>query len=139
MLAVEVGKYLHQEGIVTFNESGIGGNCFIAYYPSTPDVVVGIYPTGGREADFSLGYDYPTIQIIVRGTSHPVVGFDLANSIFEKLQGLHHRELIPGGQWVVGCYCIQSGPIHIGRDSNNRHEYSMNFQFDVQHKTPLRN
>ena len=137
MLAAAIARYLAAQGLVTFDESGLSGDTFIAVMPSAPDSCVAIFPTGGFGADGKLGYDSPTIQIRVRGTQDPRPAYQRAEAIYGALHGLHDVTL-PGGPYVVGCWGIQSGPVHMGRDQNGRHEYSLNFRLEIRAVTAHR-
>lgn len=131
MLVDEIAQYLHQQGLGVFAPDGIGGDIFVATLPQAPDECVMLRPTGGFAADSKLGYDDPTVQILVRGTQDPRTGGERAQAIYGALQGLHDVAL-PGGTWVVSCLGLQSGPVHIGSDGNGRHEYSLNFRFEIR-------
>jgi len=130
-LLKDIAKYLHAEGIGVFDETGVTGNIFMALIPSTPDVCIGVYPTGGLTADGRLNYDRPTVQIWVRGDLDPRTGMDLALSVYNKMQGFHHDTFTAGGYWILNCIGVQSFPQHVGRDENDRHEYSINFQLEI--------
>lgn len=131
MLVVEIAKYLDQLDLVTFDESGVSGDCFIAGMPPQPTDAVALYPTGGPGSDSKLGYDEPTFQVRVRGRQHPVPAFDRAQAIYDALHGLTNAEL-PGGTWLVSLLGIQSDPVYIGRDDNNRPEYTLNFRAEIR-------
>lgn len=134
MLAGEVARYLAGRGLVSFDETAADGDCFIGVLPSAPDEVVALIPTGGLAADVKLGYDTPTLQVLVRGTSDPRPAANRAQAIYSALHGLHGVSL-PGGTYVVGCWGIQSAPTHIGRDENGRHELSLNVRLEVRSRT----
>ena len=135
MLIVEIAKYLHNNNLGIFDETGTSGNIFISVLPSKPEQCISIYQTGGATADVKLGYDNPTIQLIVRGTGHPKNSYDKALDIYNQLHGLSALEFIPGGSWIVSCIGLQSGPAYIGQDKNGRHEHSLNFILDVRNKS----
>lgn len=137
MLLDEIAQYLHAAGIVTYDPTGINGDCFISVLPSSPDNCVAIYPTGGYQADNKLGYDFPTVQIIVRGTQDPRPAYTRAQNIYDKMQNFY-GQFVDGGTPILRCYGIQSGPIHLGADAKGRHEYSLNFELEVRNKTEHR-
>ena len=72
MFAAEVARYLDEQGVCQFDETGVGGDAFVEILPDSPDEVMAVYSRGGSGADQSLPYDSPGIQIIVRGTRNPL-------------------------------------------------------------------
>ncbi len=132
MLSTEIAQYLAAQGEGTFDETGVTGDIFICTLPSTPDQCIAIYPQGGPPADGKLGYDSPGCQIVVRSTTDPRPGLERAMRIYNLLHGFHHGRFIAGGTWVVSCLGVQSGPVPIGQDGNNRHEFSLNFNLEVE-------
>lgn len=138
MLLVEIAKFLHSRGLVTFDETGISGDCFISVLPSAPDEVVALYPTGGIEGDAKLGYDSPGVQIIVRGSKNPIPALSRAQAIYNALHGFGSGMFVPGGTWIVSCFGTQSGPIYLDRDQNERHEYALNFDIEIRNKNEHR-
>jgi hypothetical protein len=131
VLAVEIAQYLQARGLGVFDELGSAGSIFIALLPESPDEVIGIYPKGGHQADGPLPYDAPVVQVIVRGTQDPRPAAERAQGVYDALHGFHHDKFVPEGTWILGCRGVQSGPIHIGRDQNGRHEYSLNFELQT--------
>lgn len=138
MLLTEIAQYLHNQGIVMFDETGVSGDCFISVLPSSPDSVVAIFPSGGDGSDVKLGYDSPTVQVIVRGTQDPRPTLSRAQDIYNALHGFHSDSFIVNGLYVVSCQGIQSGPTHIGRDENGRHENSLNFELEIRNQSTHR-
>lgn len=132
MILTEIAKHLHGLSIVTFDESGVGGDCFVCTTPASPDSVVGIFPTGGDQADGKLGYDNPSVQFIIRGTKDPRSAYARAMSIYNALHGFHSASFIAGGIYVVKCVGAQSAPVFMGTDGNGRHEFSINFELVIR-------
>lgn len=135
MLAVELATYLDDQGLVTFSATAAGGDCFVEKLPQSPDEAVAIMSTGGWREDGKLGYDSPTLQLVVRGTKDPQAGFERAVALYDALHGLHAVELVDGGTYVVGCWAQQSAPIRLGPDDNGRYEYSINLLLHVRSLT----
>lgn len=131
MLVDGLARYLDGLGLVEFDELGIEGDCFIAAFPSAPDEIVVITPTGGPEGDFRLGYDSPTVQLRYRSTTDPRPALERAHEIHQALQSLGNVTL-PDGTYVARVIALQSGPTSIGQDQNGRHEYTQNFEFHVR-------
>ena len=138
MLAAELATYLTGQGLVTFKPNATGGDCFLEKLPQTPDEAVAIMSTGGFRSDGKLGYDSPTLQLLVRGTEDPQAGFERAVALYDALHGLHAVELIEDGTYVVGCWAQQSAPVRLGPDENGRHEYSINLLLEVRSLTQHR-
>jgi hypothetical protein len=133
MLIEDVAIYLMQQSIGNYDREGITGDIFINTLPSQ-DNVIGLYSRGGVSAEVANGYDNPAIQIIVRGAAdhNPFEALARAQSIYDALHGAFDSDpIIAGGIVVINCMGLQSGPTSLGKDSNNRHEYSLNFQFEV--------
>lgn len=135
MILDEIAQYLHYQGIVTFDPDGVTGDCFISTLPSSPDECVAVYPSGGSQADGKLGYDTPSVQLIVRGTMDPRPALNRAQQIYDTLHGFSHGTFLQNGIWVLNCVGTQSGPAHIGRDQNGRNEYSLNFDLEIRNQS----
>lgn len=139
--AVALARYLSGRSLVIYDEVGTGGNCFVNRLPAQPNEAVMVKQTGGHPvpAGGSLGYDEPTLQLLVRGTRDPRVGDALAQSLYDELQGFR-GVLDPAGEniYVARCLAAQSAPVHIGTDENERHLYSLNFALHIRHITQHR-
>jgi hypothetical protein len=131
-LLTQIAEYLNDQSVGIFDETGITGNIFIAAMPQSPDTCISIYPSGGLKSDSKFKYDNPTFQVMVRGTTNSIVANDLAQTVYNTLDGFHGDTFINGGFWVVSCFGIQSQPTWIGIDANNRHEFSLNFQIEYE-------
>ena len=137
MLAVEVAQRLAANiADLTFSLTSTG-NVRIGSMPTSPDLAVGIWPTGGPESSTKTGYDERGLQVRVRGTSDPRTGYDLGVAIYDDLHGMEYVTL-PGGTLVVSAKGIQSEPVSIGEDAQGRHEYTLNFRLEVRNPTPNR-
>ena len=123
-LITEIAQYLDNEGIGTFDESGTTGNIFIASLPQTPDTCISIYPNGGLPADSKMSYDKPTIMILIRGTTNPIIAETLAQQIYDQLHGFHHNTFVESGLWILSCLAAQSAPNWLNVDENGRHEFA---------------
>lgn len=130
-MLVEVAEYISDNGIGIFDKTGLGGNIFINMLPSSPDICISIYDSGGRQADSKLGYSLLSFQVIVRGDLNPFSSRSKAQLIYDLLHGFTGL-FVDNGHWIVSCLGIQSGPTHIGTDDNGRHEYSLNFRLDYK-------
>jgi len=132
MLAEELAYYLQGQGLGTYDKAGLSGNIFIDQLPNQPDQAIGIYHRGGAAIELGEPFAHPALQIIVRSVT-PHEGVKLAERIIESLHGVHEQEpLVEGGTLIISCTALQSVPNYLGKDSNNRWEYSVNFQFEIQ-------
>lgn len=132
MIAAEIAEYLTASGVGVFDASGVSGDIFLYTLPDTPDECVMIRTTGGSAADGKIATDYPSVQVIVRGTQDPRGAEARAQGIYNLLHGFHAAAFNAGGSYIVNCTGAQSGPAHIGQDSNRRHEFSLNFRLAVK-------
>lgn len=130
-LIQEIAKYLDNQGIGTFDEISSSGDIFIMTIPSSPDDCICLYTRGGGIADGKLGYDLPSIQILVRGVE-VISTQQKAQDIYNKLQGFHAQSFVTNGIHVVNCISLQSAPNFIGTDGNRRFEFSMNFTLEIK-------
>lgn len=131
MLVVAIARYLDGLDVVTFDETGGAGDCFIATMPSTPDEAVMVMPTGGVAQPTLHPEDDATIQFLVRGPRHdPRPGYVRARAIYAALVGLGSTVLDPAGPdevHVISISPLQSDAVGLGQDDNQRHEWSLNF------------
>lgn len=132
MLLVEIAKYLDAQNIGKFDEKGVKGNMFINVVPATPDLCISLFSTGGPIGDVKNGYDRPTVQIWLRGDKNPLTAFQKTQEVYNTLNGFSGACFIENGIYIVDCRGVQSAPIHMGTDANGRHQYSINFQFDIK-------
>lgn len=132
MLLVEIARYLHEIKLGVFDEKGVKGNIFIDVVPGKPDECISLFSTGGQRGDIKNGYTNPTFQCWIRGGSNPLKAINKANEVYKALNGFSGKSFVPGGHHIVDCIGIQSGPIRMGTDSNERHQYSLNFESSVK-------
>lgn len=137
MLVEDIAKLLHNKDIGVYDKEGISGNIFINTMPPKPDDCIAIYQRGGLPSDAKLGYDNPTVQVMLRGTN-PFTPSQLGGEIYSLLHGMGGEHIIEDGALVIYCHGLQSEVNYIGRDDNNRHEFSLNFQFEIVNKTKHR-
>jgi hypothetical protein len=100
-------------------------NVYLGSMPSTPDNVVAIYNSGGYTRDLSgTMVEEPTFMIKVRNTSY-ATGEALCNTIKDLLHGVNDTTANSHDFLLIE----QQGDINdLGRDENNRTEWSMNFR-----------
>jgi hypothetical protein len=132
---VGVARLLDTLTLVDYQPAAATGDCFIERLPSTPDAAVALYTSAGDEADTKLPYDQPRFQIVVRGGADPTVSLDRAQAIYDTLHGAGPVTL-PNGIDVIDIIAVQSGPVALGTDDNQRHRHSLNFR--AEHHTTAR-
>src|SRR5690606_40572187 len=116
-----IALYLHAEGIVRFDPSGVSGDAFIEHLPDQPRDAVALMSTGGPEEPSVLHpFDTRTFQVLVRGGADPRPPKARTWAIYGALQGLSNTEL-PDGTWVVGIGAIQAGPDRKSTRLNSSH------------------
>lgn len=131
-IITDVMLYLANKGIVQYSATGGDNNVFMGRLPAEPSSAIAINPSGGYGASIKHDYDLPTLQILVRGTVDPRVGYEKALQIYDALHGFGSDRFIEGGHWVVKCEGIQSEPVYLGQDENGRHMYTLNFALEIK-------
>jgi hypothetical protein len=120
--------------LISFIKARVNG----VYYPNTfpistsaPDDCATVKLTGGFPTDEWTGKKQPSFQILVRGkVSGQADAETKAYAIFDALTNL--REVTIGSDSVVVIRAMNSAPIFIGNDDNNRPIYSLNFSCVVR-------
>lgn len=102
--------------------------------PGPPDQCVTLYETPGEVPDAAHPdstedeYNYPGIQVRVRGTTMDYAG---ARSKIEDVFLALHKADIPlsaSQKPIVYIYALNSAPLPMGLDNNNRPELTWNFK-----------
>jgi hypothetical protein len=143
MLAAALAKHIAANVAgCTFDPDGVTGNVFIATMPSSPDLAVMINPVGGIQQADLTPERIPTPQILVRSARlDPRPGLTLAGQILATLDGLGRTVLDPAGPDetdLIGCTAMQSAPVALGADDNDRHAWSLNFTCPIWVPSALR-
>lgn len=120
--------------LITFVKARVPG----VYYPNAFPVSTTaadecniVKLTGGFPPSEWTGKKQPSFQIIVRGKANGQAEVESrAYAIHEALMNL--REVMIGAESVVVIRAINSVPIYVGNDENNRPLYSMNFDCVVR-------
>lgn len=97
---------------------------FVGLMPHKPDNATTAYDTGGFEPESGYNYERPTVQFTVRNHSYSD-GFALAQNIMDSLNGLYG--VVVDGYRYIGIWAM-NGPNSIGRDDNNRCQFTVNFR-----------
>jgi hypothetical protein len=128
MIVADLAAYLQLKGIGT-----IDADLFYEYVPPSPDEIAVITSNGGDRTEINLPFDNATIQVRTRSTT--VSGaYNKIAAIYNELQGLHSTTL-PNGIYVISCQVVQSAPINIGRDAQNRLEYTQDYDLMIRNQT----
>ncbi|GAA3441063.1 minor capsid protein [Planomonospora venezuelensis] len=107
------------------------GTIFLTRMPTSPDTCIVLARYGGQESSLGDDYDEPRIQVRVRGPAADVRTAEvLAEQVYDALHGLGSREL-SGGTWLQLAVGLQSGPVFIGVDANNRPEFTVNVRAEI--------
>jgi hypothetical protein len=118
--------------LITFIKTRVNG----VYYPNSfpisknaPDVCAVVKLTGGFPPSQWTGKKQPSFQILVRGNVDAEVE-TRAYAIHAALMNLH--DVMVGDESIVIIRAMNSVPIYIGNDENDRPIYSMNFDCVVR-------
>lgn len=118
--AHQLALYLDAEGVGTFAE-----DIHVSREPVSPDNVVTLYDTGGSApANYDIELRQPTIQVRVRNTSYPNA-VAKQEEIFEILNAI--KTQVIGTSTYLGVW-MTTDIISIGRDDNDRHLLTANYQ-----------
>ena len=127
MIAQELAEYLEDEGIGT-----IGTDIFVGYQPDTPDNCITIYDETAPVLDESQAQkvDLLGVQILVRNKIYLTAG-EKAYTIHKNIVGFGGEAFIEGGSVVTDLY-VATTPASIGKDTQNRNEWSSHYSMRVQ-------
>ena len=130
-LAEQLAVLLDSLGIVDYQPTASGGDCFVDRIPDQPDRLIAIFNTAGPPGDIKDAYSSPGAQLRCRaaGTDRRTAK-TLADSVWSALHGLGDTTL-PDGTWLVSCQA-DSTPAPIGLDDSGRHEFTVNVVCEVQ-------
>jgi len=117
----DIAQYLEDNSIGT-----VATDIYKAYLPDSPDDCVVIYNTGGFEPDIYLPTADPTFQIYVRSTDY-TTGKDKVDAIVALLHRQANKQFVTSGNYFY-FLTLMSEPVHIGRDENERDEFSINLR-----------
>jgi hypothetical protein len=118
--------------LISFVKTRVNG----VYYPnsfpiSAPDVCAVVKLTGGFPPSQWTGKKQPSFQILVRGKAKDLAEVESrAYAIHESLMNL--QGVTVGDESIVIMRAMNSVPLYIGNDENNRPIYSMNFDCVVR-------
>ncbi len=120
MIANQVRQYIEANTSLMF-----GIDLFVSLQPDAPDNCVTLYDSGGSKPSVYLPEGNPNYQIIVRNNDYEA-GMAVVAELVALLHNQFNLEFVNGETYVY--YSVLQGePGPIGRDSKNRHEWSINF------------
>jgi len=99
---------------------------FVAKMPETPDECVCIYDSGGGSPEVNYEYDFPSVQVRVRGNRFAYqTGWALAKDVRDVLHG-KTNEIINSTRYIQ---IVSSGDIiFVTWDEMERPIFSINFE-----------
>jgi len=133
----DIATYMAAQSTAFTILSGTAGNMTKGFMPDAapaPDTCTALYETGGlppthtfsTAAYGTLYFENPRLQVLTRSSSY-VTARDLADKAFKLLDGVTGTVLpTSAGSLYIDISAVQS-PFSIGRDENNRHLISVNF------------
>jgi hypothetical protein len=95
-----------------------------------------VFGSGGFEPDRELPMEFPTFQVFAKGKNYKVdftqmdATEQLCKQLIRQLQEVDH--LVIGSNLVYSIRSMQSNPIPIGLDEQDRPTFSMNFRLKIQ-------
>jgi len=108
----------------------LGENLYVSEMPDEipggPGVCVGLYDSGGFPPQPNFTYEYPTVQVQVRGLAGGYMeAYAMAQAILIALNGTF--DVTIDSVRYVGVWAMQS-PLFVGRDERNRPLFTINFR-----------
>jgi len=132
---VELGTYLISQGIGTTLDVDV----FLGKMPATPDVAVALFEYGSLPAQPNLSgggaspgtlirYEFPRIQILVRGVKDDYSGpWTVAKNARKAMLAIQNQTL--SGTYYISAL-PENGPFFLRRDTNDRVEFAANYQVE---------
>lgn len=110
-----------------------GWGIFVSKQPDTPHTSITVYDSGGVASNPQWRIDFPSVQVIVRGIPGGYLeAWAKAKEVKDALLGWPSQE--HNGDWWVSIAMI-SDIAHIGYDTQNRPELSINFKLIIEPAT----
>jgi hypothetical protein len=124
-----IARHLAGLGLVTYDPTGVTGDCFAEVQPAQPDSIVTLTLYGGAPIDSLLPYDTPSLQVRTRGDADPRTSRTRAQGIYEALNGLGPITLADGSYLLLAV--ANQTPAFMGQDTTGRCEHVVNFSLEV--------
>lgn len=120
----DVGTLLKAASVCSTSASASQWRLFYRDLEPTPDRIVAVMPSGGQQGEGSVQIDYPSVQVLVRGTITESSGLETMVQAVNST--LHLYDGVVNGRAYVNI--TRQGDVHfLGRDGNQRPLYSLNF------------
>lgn len=123
MLIEDIATILDDAGVGV-----LGTDMFIGSLPTTPNNAIVIVQTTGTEPDSELPLDNPTFQILIRNTTY-TGGQEKLGDVKDALHQFSNQEI--GDTYFYYILANTNGG-SIGRDEQDREEFSINFRCSVR-------
>jgi hypothetical protein len=115
-----------------YEPTSASGNVFLLTLPAAPDLALAVACYSGGTGNARPGAPRSrNVQVRIRGPKGDVrIGEAKALAVYAALHGLGQRAL-PGGTWVSLLWSPQDGPTWIGRDEQDRPEWTVNLRAEI--------
>ncbi len=123
------------KNMLTAHVGTSGWQLEISTLPDTPDDVIMISDTGGIEPNPKWLLDFPTVQVMIRGSANKYIDtFREAKAVKDIILGIASFTSADGDRWVS---LTQNGDMaFIGRDDGMRPLFSINFAIILEPQVP---
>ena len=121
ILVEQVAQALSNAGLGT-----IGQEIFLNFQPEEPDNSIVVINTGGVQPSIDYPDKMPTFQVLIRNTNTET-GTGQVDTVRDTLHQFRNAVLVSGQTYFYYIYLIAEGG-YIGRDTNGRDMFSLNFQ-----------
>ena len=124
--AVDIATILQTAGVGT-----IGTDLFVSGQPADPNACVTVIDTGGFPPESNYRYDYPTVQVLIRGVKNTyITTYAVAESVKTTLNGYANTE-VDSEVTMVGVWAM-GDIMALGTDERERPLFSVNFRMQRQ-------
>lgn len=120
----EVGAILTAAAVATTGATSTGWTLKYRDLEPTPAQMVAVIPSGGLDGEQVVELDYPSVQVLVRGSS--AAGSALETQVAAVNAALHLYSGTVNGRVYVNI-ARKGDVLWLGRDQNQRPMYSLNF------------
>jgi len=125
LLIQEVAEYLENASVGTR-----GTDIFVSSLPESPDNCIALFENSGVEANKYVPLENPSFQVLIRNTSY-ATGRAKAEDVKDVFLRKNNVELTTGGTHALFIHPVADVG-YIGRDKNDRHEWSINFNMRIR-------
>lgn len=120
----DVGAILTAAGVCTTGATSTGWTLKYRDLEPTPAQMVAVIPSGGLDGEQLVELDYPSVQVLIRGSS--VASSGLEAKVAAVNAALHLYSGTVNGRVYVNI-ARKGDVLWAGRDQNQRPIYSLNF------------